>query len=215
MATSKVSFRNEFDIKLSRKFYRYFMLRKSYILYFVMAMGALCLVFLVLKAVDYEENKFQFIMYLTITLIGLVFMPFYLFFNIMSSASKDKKKRGGVVEIYEITKEKIQRSIEGVNQKYAINWMTLSSVVETSDAFYFFTSSEEAFIIAKKGLKEDIPLTTKIVIAQRISSIEDADQIIIMNDGRIDAIGTHEELLANNHIYQEVYYTQNKVGGDK
>ena len=154
MATSKVSFRNEFDIKLSRKFYRYFMLRKSYILYFVMAMGALCLVFLVLKAVDYEENKFQFIMYLTITLIGLVFMPFYLFFNIMSSASKDKKKRGGVVEIYEITKEKIQRSIEGVNQKYAINWMTLSSVVETSDAFYFFTSSEEAFIIAKKGLKE-------------------------------------------------------------
>ena len=57
--------------------------------------------------------------------------------------------------------------------------------------------------------------TTKIVIAQRISSIEDADQIIILDDGKIDAIGTHEELLKNNAIYQEVYYTQNKKGGTK
>ena len=56
---------------------------------------------------------------------------------------------------------------------------------------------------------------TKIVIAQRISSIEDADQIIIMDDGRINQIGTHEELLKTNKIYQEVYNTQNRVGGDK
>jgi len=69
--------------------------------------------------------------------------------------------------------------------------------------------------LIRKGLKEDLPEMTKIVIAQRISSIEDADQIIIMDNGRINAIGTHEELLKNNHIYQEVYYTQNKVGGDK
>lgn len=69
--------------------------------------------------------------------------------------------------------------------------------------------------LIRAGLKNDIPETTKIVIAQRISSIEDADQIIIMDDGHIDAIGTHEELLKNNHIYQEVYYTQNRVGGDK
>lgn len=69
--------------------------------------------------------------------------------------------------------------------------------------------------LIRKGLKEDIPETTKIVIAQRISSIEDADQIIVMNDGKIDAIGTHDELLANNKIYQEVYYTQNRVGGDQ
>lgn len=69
--------------------------------------------------------------------------------------------------------------------------------------------------LIRKGLKEDLPEMTKIVIAQRISSIEDADQIIIMDNGRINAIGTHEELLKNNHIYQEVYYTQNRVGGDK
>ena len=69
--------------------------------------------------------------------------------------------------------------------------------------------------LIRRGLKEDLPNMTKIVIAQRISSIEDADQIIIMDNGEINAIGTHEELLKNNHIYQEVYYTQNRVGGDK
>ena len=69
--------------------------------------------------------------------------------------------------------------------------------------------------LIRKGLKEDLPHMTKIVIAQRISSIEDADQIIIMDNGGINAIGTHEELLKSNKIYQEVYYTQNRVGGDK
>lgn len=69
--------------------------------------------------------------------------------------------------------------------------------------------------LIRKGLKEDLPEMTKIVIAQRISSIEDADQIIIMDNGMINAIGTHEELLKSNEIYREVYQTQNKVGGDK
>ena len=54
---------------------------------------------------------------------------------------------------------------------------------------------------------------TKIIIAQRVSSVQDADQIVILNNGRIDAVGTHEELLKNNEIYQEVYYSQNKIGG--
>lgn len=69
--------------------------------------------------------------------------------------------------------------------------------------------------LIRMGLRNEIPNTTKIVIAQRISSIEDADQIIVMNNGHIDQIGTHQELLATNQIYQEVYYTQNKKGGDE
>ena len=69
--------------------------------------------------------------------------------------------------------------------------------------------------LIRKNLYEDLPEMTKIVIAQRISSIQDADQIIIMNDGKIEQIGTHDELLKTNKIYQEVYYTQNRVGGDK
>lgn len=69
--------------------------------------------------------------------------------------------------------------------------------------------------LIRKGLKNDLPETTKIVIAQRISSIEDADQIIIMEDGKINAVGKHEDLLKHNHIYQEIYYTQNNKGGDK
>lgn len=66
--------------------------------------------------------------------------------------------------------------------------------------------------IIRAGFKKFIPETTKIIIAQRVSSVQDADQIIIMNNGSIEAIGTHEELLASNPIYQEVYYSQNKGG---
>lgn len=64
----------------------------------------------------------------------------------------------------------------------------------------------------RKSFREEIPNVTKIIIAQRVSSVQDADQIIVMEGGKIDAIGTHEELLANNPIYQEVYYSQNKIG---
>lgn len=67
--------------------------------------------------------------------------------------------------------------------------------------------------IIRANLAKSLPNTTKIVIAQRISSIENADMIIVMDDGKIDAIGTNEELLKSNKIYQEVYYTQNRVGG--
>ena len=64
----------------------------------------------------------------------------------------------------------------------------------------------------RKGFREYIPSTTKIVIAQRTSSVEDADRIIVMESGRINGIGTHEELLKNNEIYREVYTSQNKGG---
>ena len=67
--------------------------------------------------------------------------------------------------------------------------------------------------LIRKGLKEKLPNITKIVIAQRISSIEDADKIIVLDDGEISAVGTHEELLKKSNIYREVYETQNRVGG--
>ena len=66
----------------------------------------------------------------------------------------------------------------------------------------------------RKAFREVIPGTTKIIIAQRISSVEDADKIIVMNGGRIDDIGSHKELLARNQIYREVYDSQNKGGGE-
>ena len=67
--------------------------------------------------------------------------------------------------------------------------------------------------IIRKNLKEIVPDTTKIIIAQRISSIECADQIIVMDNGQINAIGNHDSLLKSNEIYREVYYSQNKKGG--
>lgn len=64
----------------------------------------------------------------------------------------------------------------------------------------------------RKAFREEIPGTTKLIIAQRISSVQDADRIIVMDEGRINGIGTHEELLANNEIYRDVYESQTGGG---
>ena len=68
--------------------------------------------------------------------------------------------------------------------------------------------------LIRKGFKEYIPTTTKIIIAQRIASVQDADKIIVMEGGKVVGFSTHDELLATNDIYQEVYYSQNKGGSE-
>ncbi|HHV10998.1 MAG TPA: ABC transporter ATP-binding protein [Clostridiales bacterium] len=67
--------------------------------------------------------------------------------------------------------------------------------------------------LIRKAFREEIPNTTKFIIAQRISSIQDADKIVVLEGGYVNAVGTHEELMRSNSIYQEVYYSQQK-GGD-
>ena len=66
--------------------------------------------------------------------------------------------------------------------------------------------------LIKKAFAEEIPDTTKLIIAQRVSSVQDADKIVIMENGVIDDVGTHQELLERNEIYKEIYYSQVKGG---
>ena len=66
----------------------------------------------------------------------------------------------------------------------------------------------------RKAMREYIPETTKIIIAQRISSVQDSDRILVMEGGRLHAVGTHEELLASNPIYKEIYISHNRGGGE-
>ena len=74
-------------------------------------------------------------------------------------------------------------------------------------------TATEAMI--RKSFREELSDSTKIIIAQRISSVADADTIIVMNDGKITGMGTHDELLASNTEYQEIYYSQNEKEADK
>lgn len=68
--------------------------------------------------------------------------------------------------------------------------------------------------LIRKGFREFIPETTKIIIAQRVASVQDADRIILMEGGRIDAIGTHDELMKSSAVYREIYTSQNRAGGE-
>ena len=66
--------------------------------------------------------------------------------------------------------------------------------------------------LIRQAFREEMPDVTKFIIAQRVASVEDSDLILIMDGGKIAAMGKHEDLLANNKIYQEVYYSQNRMG---
>ena len=65
----------------------------------------------------------------------------------------------------------------------------------------------------RQAFRDEIPNTTKIIIAQRVASVQDADQIIVLDDGKIADVGSHDELMERSEIYREVYESQNKGGG--
>lgn len=91
------------------------------------------------------------------------------------------------------------------NEENKYIYLSISDVRYFNNEWYYH-------ILIRKAFREDLPSTTKIIIAQRISSVEDADMIIVMDGGKIDAVGKHDDLLMSNSIYREVFDSQQKGG---
>ena len=127
-----------------------------------------------------------------------------------------------ISETIEATKERLDKVVEqgganfsgGQKQRLCIARALLKNpkILILDDSTSAVDTKTDRLI--RKALKNDLPEMTKIVIAQRISSIEEADQIIVLDNGKINDIGTHKELLANNEIYREIYQSQTQKGGE-
>ena len=125
-------------------------------------------------------------------------------------------------ETIEQTKERLNKVVEqgganfsgGQKQRLCIARALLKSpkILILDDSTSAVDTKTDKLI--RTALKNDLPNMTKIVIAQRISSIEEADQIIVLDNGKINGIGTHKDLLKNNEIYREVYQSQTQKGGE-
>ena len=137
---------------------------------------------------------------------------------------KNKKELDEIVErslqgaaIFEEVKDRLHKSALGLSggqqQRLCIARALLKKpkVLILDDSTSAVDTATDAKI--RKAFATEIPGTTKIIIAQRISSIQDADRIIVMDNGKIDAFAPHEELLRTNEIYKEVYEAQTQTGG--
>ena len=127
-----------------------------------------------------------------------------------------KKKVKRVLEIVDLEgfeKRKIDSLSGGQQQRLCIARALLKKpkILILDDSTSAVDTKTDAMI--RSGFKEFIPETTKIIIAQRISSVQEADHIIVMDGGKIQAVGNHEELMKTSPIYREVYESQNKGGG--
>ena len=151
------------------------------------------------------------------SLDGVVSLYNPIFEEQQAGVTRDKNSFAEVLKnmLYdaEVARRYMNASYEGfINNAYSVNQYErfVRRLMEEHErgVLWHCTAGKD-----RAGFASDIPDTTVFIIAQRISSVKDADRIIVLDDGRVSGIGTHEELMASNAIYQEVYESQNK-GGD-
>lgn len=154
MASNKVVIRYKFDKKLSKKFYIFHILRNSFFMYFVCAMGLLSTYLLLTTDLNSADMNITYYLSWSISVIGIIFIPLYLFLSSTVATSKEAKQRKNNDEIFEFTKEKIVRADNLSPKKLVLNWYNISKVYDTNEAFYFYAQNDAAFIVPKNAFEE-------------------------------------------------------------
>lgn len=154
MSTNKVVCKSLFNKKMQKKFNTRYLLTHSFFMYLVFALGVYSLVILLTSEPDPEQNKALLYISWSIAIIGILFVPFFLLFNVNSITKKQQKEHMGIIETFEITKDKISKSETNGEKKLVLNWNTIAKVIEYKDVFYFYTTNDAAFLIPKQDIVE-------------------------------------------------------------
>ena len=145
---------------------------------------------------------------------------FLMYMSALKGLDKKTAKRKGeellrIVNLEGAANKKMKAYSGGMKQRLGIAQAVLNDpkILILDDSTSAVDTKTDALI--RRAFREEIPDTTKIIIAQRIASIEKSDLIVVLDNGRIADSGKHDELLSRCKIYQEVYYSQNSMGGDR
>ena len=164
MAGQKAVFKNPFNFKIQKGFNLYYILTHSIFMYLIFALGIFSLISLLTSEPAEDATKSTNYLAWSIAIMGIIFVPLYLFLNSYMVTRRQAKESKGIIDYYEITKERIIKGDNSGAKKITLNWNNIDRVIEKEDVFYFFTTNDAAFIVSKEGAEGESALILRQLV---------------------------------------------------